>query len=62
MRSDHRPAALILAAALLAFAQPASARDPYTERSELALPTTGLRVLELDNPRGSIQVRRSTDG
>lgn len=62
MRPDHRTAALMLAAALLGSAQPASAREPYTERSELALPTTGLRVLELDNPRGSIQVRRSTDG
>ena len=62
MRPDHRSAALILAAALLVFPRLASARDPYTERSELTLPATGLRVLELDNPRGSIQVRRSTDG
>lgn len=62
MRSDHRLAALILAAALLASPERASAREPYTERSELALPAAGLRVLELDNPRGSIQVRRSTDG
>lgn len=62
MKADHRPVALALTVAVLAFAQPAAAREPYTERSDLILPAAGLRVLRLENARGSIQVRRSTDG
>lgn len=62
MKADSRSLALILAGTLLALASPALAREPYTERSELTIPAAGIRVLELDNARGVIQVRRSPDG
>lgn len=62
MKAEHGFLALSLAATLLVLAAPVSAREPYTERSELKIPVAGIRVLELDNARGAIQVRRSPDG
>ncbi|MEO7868256.1 MAG: DUF4097 family beta strand repeat-containing protein [Candidatus Eisenbacteria bacterium] len=62
MKADSRSLALALASALVALSSPALAREPYTERSERAVPAAGIRVLELDNARGSTQVRRSPDG
>ncbi len=62
MKASLRPIAWCLFAALLASASPATARDAYTERSEMTVPATGVRLLDLDNARGTIQLRRSADG
>ncbi len=62
MRAELRPTVLILAIVLLPLARVAAAAEPYTERSDVSFAASGIRVLELDNPRGSIRVRRSADG
>ncbi|MBI5168325.1 MAG: DUF4097 family beta strand repeat protein [Candidatus Eisenbacteria bacterium] len=47
---------------ILAAVRPAHAGGPYAERSDQTLSPAGLSGLVLDNPRGLVRIRPSTDG
>ncbi len=49
-------------ALVTAGSRPAGAADTLRERSDVVLDPAGGKVLEVENPRGSIEVRRSADG
>ena len=47
---------------VMASSGPAAASDTLRERSDLVLDPAGWKALEVENPRGPIDVRRSSDG
>ncbi len=55
-------APLVPLALVVAWSSPAAAADTLREQSDLVLDPAGWKGLEIENPRGPVEVRRSTDG
>lgn len=58
----HRIAPTVLVLAALAVAAPATASVRYTEQSDRAVEARGIKGVEVDNPRGDVEVAPSPDG
>lgn len=64
MKRTNPVAMAVLAplALVMVWAGPAAAADTLRERSDLVLDPAGWKALEVENPRGPIDVKRSDDG